>query len=76
MKSDTAQPPDKSALDFGWEDQNGLSPVYFVGQIFGKICCVHVKVNLRVLRVVFVLNNILPALSYVNVKGLVHVATR
>jgi hypothetical protein len=32
MKSDTAQPPEKSALDFGWEDQNGLSPVYFVGQ--------------------------------------------
>ena len=30
MKSDTAQPPEKSALDFGWEDQNGLSPVYFV----------------------------------------------
>jgi hypothetical protein len=25
-------PPEKSALDFGWEDQNGLSPVYFVGQ--------------------------------------------
>jgi hypothetical protein len=32
MKSDTAQPPEKSALDFGWEDQNRLSPVYFVGQ--------------------------------------------
>ena len=32
MKSETAQPPEKSALDFGWEDQNGLSPVYFVGQ--------------------------------------------
>jgi hypothetical protein len=32
MKSDTAQPPEKSALDFGWEDQNGLSPVYFVTQ--------------------------------------------
>ena len=32
MKSDTAQPPEKFALDFGWEDQNGLSPVYFVGQ--------------------------------------------
>ena len=32
MKSDTAQPPEKSALDFGWEDQNGLSPVYYVGQ--------------------------------------------
>jgi hypothetical protein len=32
MKSDTAQPPEKSALDFGWSDQNGLSPVYFVGQ--------------------------------------------
>jgi hypothetical protein len=31
-KSDTAQPPEKSALDFGWGDQNGLSPVYFVGQ--------------------------------------------
>ena len=28
MKSDTAQPPDKSALDFGWEDQSGLLPVY------------------------------------------------
>ena len=27
MKSDTAQPPEKSALDFGWEDQNGLPPV-------------------------------------------------
>jgi hypothetical protein len=34
MKSDTAQPPEKSVLDFGWEDQNGLSPVYFVGQTF------------------------------------------
>jgi hypothetical protein len=34
MKSDTAQPPEKSALDFGWEDQNGLSPVYFVGQTY------------------------------------------
>jgi hypothetical protein len=32
MKSDTAQPHEKSALDFGWEDQNGLSPVYFVTQ--------------------------------------------
>jgi hypothetical protein len=32
MKSDTAQPPEKSALDLGWEDQNGLSPVYFVTQ--------------------------------------------
>jgi hypothetical protein len=32
MKSDTAQPPEKSALDFGWKDQNGLSPVYFVAQ--------------------------------------------
>jgi hypothetical protein len=32
MKSDTVQQPEKSALDFGWEDQNGLSPVYFVGQ--------------------------------------------
>ena len=32
MKSDTAQPPAKSALDFGWEDQNGFSPVYCVGQ--------------------------------------------
>jgi hypothetical protein len=31
MKSDTAQPPEKSTLDFGLEDQNGLSPVYFVG---------------------------------------------
>jgi hypothetical protein len=30
MKSDTAQPPEKSALDFGCEDQNGFSPVYFV----------------------------------------------
>ena len=29
MKSETAQ---KSALDFGWEDQIGLSPIYFVGQ--------------------------------------------
>jgi hypothetical protein len=28
------QPPEKSVLDFGWEDQNGLSPVYFVGQTF------------------------------------------
>jgi hypothetical protein len=34
MKSDTAQQPEKSALDFGWEDQNGLSPVYFVGNDF------------------------------------------
>jgi hypothetical protein len=32
MKSDTAQPPEKSALDLGWEDQNELSPVYFVTQ--------------------------------------------
>ena len=32
MKSDTAQPLEKFALDFGWEDQKGLSPVYFVGQ--------------------------------------------
>ena len=39
MKSDTAQPPGKSALDFGWEDQNGLSPVYFVGQISSDFLC-------------------------------------
>jgi hypothetical protein len=41
-------------------------------QIFRKICCVHVKANLRVLRVVFVLNKIWPALSCANVKGLMH----
>jgi hypothetical protein len=29
-------------------------------QIFWKICCVHVKANLRVFRVVFVLNKIWP----------------
>jgi hypothetical protein len=45
-------------------------------QIFWKICCVHVKANLRVLRVVSVLNKIWPTQSYVHVKGLLNVVTR
>jgi hypothetical protein len=33
MKSDTAQPPEKSALDLGWEDQNGLCcPLVFLAR--------------------------------------------
>ena len=33
MTAYVAQPPVKSALLFGWEDRNGLVPVYFKGQM-------------------------------------------
>ena len=76
MKSDTAQPPEKSALDFGWEDQNGLSPVYFVGQTSSDflkdlLCTCKGKSSCSQGCVCAEQN-----LTYVNVKGLVHVATR
>ena len=33
MTAYVAQPPMKSAVLFGWEDRNGLVPVYFKGQM-------------------------------------------
>jgi hypothetical protein len=32
MTAHVAKPPMKSAVLFGWEDRNGLVPVYFKGQ--------------------------------------------
>jgi hypothetical protein len=34
MTAYVAKPPMKSAVLFGWEDRNGLVPVYFKGQMF------------------------------------------
>jgi hypothetical protein len=33
MTAHVAKPPMKSAVLFGWEDRNGLVPVYFKGQM-------------------------------------------
>jgi hypothetical protein len=33
-----AKPPMKSAVLFGWEDRNGLVPVYFKGQMSSDFC--------------------------------------
>jgi hypothetical protein len=76
MKSDTAQPPEKSALDFGLEDQNGLSPVYLVGQTSSDflkylLCTCKGKSSCSQGCVCAEQN-----LTCVNVKGLMHVATR
>jgi hypothetical protein len=37
MTAYVAKPPMKSAVLFGWEDRNGLVPVYFKGQMSSDI---------------------------------------
>jgi hypothetical protein len=38
MTAHVAKPPMKSAVLFGWEDRNGLVPVYFKGQMSSDFC--------------------------------------
>ena len=58
MTAHVAKSPMKSAVLFGWEDRNGLVPVYFKGQMSsdflqdlvctckGKFVCVHERMHL------------------------------